>query len=375
VFLAFMKLTSSLDISRIGRTRLIVAVVALFSIQPVRAEHSSIKIGLVAPLTGAAAAFGRSCRVAAELAVKDLPQERRDVVKLLVEDDGLVNARSVAAGRKLMDIDQVHGLVSFSSSTALSLAPIVEQKHIPQIAIASDPAVARGRVYTFTYWVSPEREAELLCQHLEATGKKRVAILSVTHNGILAVRDALLHRIAQRRVLEVVASEEVSNDVLDFRGVLQRIRAREPFDAFIPIFFPGQLAVVIKQARALGIAAPLYGFETFEDKDEIAAAGGLMTDAVYATGTDPSLDFQQRLQALDPGVSSYVASNCYDSVRLLVRALSESTSVEQAAEILRTLKDYKGEAGLVSATGDNRFDLPGMLKTIDSEGRASPLHQ
>jgi branched-chain amino acid transport system substrate-binding protein len=355
--------------SYVNLTLQIVTVVAFFSTQLARAEDSSIKIGLVVPLTGPAAVFGKSCRAAADLAVKELPKEKSNRVKLLVEDDGLVSARSVAAGRKLMDIDQVQGLVSFSSSTALSLAPIVEQKHIPQMAIASDPAVALGRVYTFTYWVSPERRADLLCQRLEVSGKKRIAILSVTHSGMLAVREALLQRLAQTRVLEVVANEEVSNDVLDFRGVLQRMRAREPFDAFIPILFPGQLAASIKQARALGIDAPLYGFETFEDKNEIRAAGGLMTSAVYATSIDSSSDFQKRLEALDPAVSSYAASNCYDSVMLLVRTLAESSSGEQAAQSLRMIKDYIGEAGIVSATGDNRFDLPGMLKTIDSDGR------
>lgn len=110
--------------SYVNLTSQIVAVVAFFSTQLVRAEDSSVKIGLIVPLTGSAATFGRSCRAAAELAVKELPQEKSTRVKLLVEDDGLVSARSVAAGRKLMDIDQIQGLVSFSSSTALSLAPI-----------------------------------------------------------------------------------------------------------------------------------------------------------------------------------------------------------------------------------------------------------
>ncbi len=353
----------------------IFAIIALLPGHSARAEQPSIKIGVVAPLTGSGAAFGRSCRVAAELAVRELPEKEGSRVKLFIEDDGLIAARSVAAGRKLMDIDRIDALVSWSSGTALSLAPIVEQKRIPQIAIASDSAVALGRAYTFMYWVLPEREAELLYQHLVSTGKKRIAILSVTHNGVLAVRDAFLKQIAQDRVIEVVANEEVSNDVLDFRGIMQRIRAHEPIDAFIPILFPGQLAVSIKQARASGIKAPLYGFETFEDKDDIKAAGGLLTDAVYATGADPSSDFEKRLQALDPGVSSYTASNCYDSVRLLVRTLLESSSGEGAAQALRALKEYNGESGVVSATGDNRFALPGILKTIDSEGRPVALQQ
>ena len=45
----------------------------------------------------------------------------------------------------------------------------------------------------------------------------------------------------------------------------------------------------------------------------------------------------------------------------------------EAAQALHTLKEYNGESGVVSATGDNRFALPGTLKTIDSEGRPVAL--
>jgi ABC-type branched-subunit amino acid transport system substrate-binding protein len=151
--------------------------------------------------------------------------------------------------------------------------------------------------------------------------------------------------------------------------VLERIKSKGDIDAFIPIFFPGQLSIAVRQARALGITAPLVGFETFEDKDEILAAQGLFSGVVFATGADPSQDFIDAFQKANPGATMYTASNCYDSIRLLIEASRIGKDGNTVSTFLRSLKNYKAVSGIISATGDNRFSLPTTLKTIDKNGR------
>ena len=338
-----------------------------------QAESPKYTIGAVLPLSGSSAEFGQTARAAIELALEQLPLEDRGRVKVIFEDDGLVSSRSVGAGRKLIDIDRVDALITWSSSTALSLVGITESRKIPHLAIASDPAVSRGRRFTFNYWALPEDEAELVYSYLMAHGKQRIGILAVTHNGILANRTALEAIIAKRGGVTVVGSEEVGDSVLDFRAVIERMKGRGAIDAFIPMFFPGQLAVAVRQARGAGIGAPIVGFETFEDSAEIAAANGAFSGAVFATGADPSPAFQHEFQSRFPGLSLYTASNSYDTLLLLAQATRSSDEPEAVANFLRQLRNFRGASGVVSATGDNRFKLPTSLKSIDSSGAVRTL--
>ena len=317
-------------------TILIGALVVCFGLcRDSAAEPPRYTIGVVLPLSGSSAEFGQTARAAIELALEQLPPEDRGRMKVIFEDDGLVSSRSVSAGRKLIDIDRVDALITWSSSTALSLVGITESRKIPHVAIASDPAVSRGRRYTFTYWALPEDEAELVYGYLMKRSKKRIGVLAVTHNGILANRTALEAIIARRGGLTVVASEEVSDSVLDFRSVIERIKGRGAIDAFVPMFFPGQLSAAVRQARGLGIEAEIAGFETFEDKAEIAAANGALSGAVFATGADPTPAFLRDFQIRFPRLSLYTASNSYDSLVLLAQATRSEKRPEAVAAFLR----------------------------------------
>lgn len=289
-------------------------------------------------------------------------------MKVIFEDDGLSNMRSATAARKLLTIDKVHALLTWASGTGLTVAGIAEAKKIPHLSIASDPAVAIGHKYSFTYWPIASDEAGHLHRHLASSGIKRVAILSQVHNGILAIRDSFLQHAAEHKTLDVIANEEVAGDTTDFRAILERLKAKGEFDAFIPIFFPGQLAVCITQARAVGITAPLFGFETFEDKDEIKAAGGLMTNAVYVTGGDPQADFIKRYQAKFPGESYYTANQAYDIVQLFVAATHTRTDGDTIVDFLKSRRDYPSSSGPVSVTVNNQFRLPTVLKQIGADG-------
>lgn len=329
---------------------------------------SAIKIGAILPLSGAASNFGAIARRGIELALNDLSPSDRKRVQVIFEDDALSNSRSATAARKLLSIDKVDALLTWSSGTGITVASIAEAKKIPHISVASDPAVARGRRYSFTYWAIADDEARDLKSYLLKTGIRRLAIISQVHNGVLAIRDAFIRELGSAGPITVVANEEVAGDITDFRSVLQRIKSAGEFDAFMTIFFPGQLALCIRQARALGINSQLLGFETFEDKDEIKAAAGLMTGAIYATGADPRSDFINRYQQSYPGESYYTANQTYDIIRMFVEASRSDKSSDAIIRYLVSVRDQSSASGQVSISSNNQFRLPTTVKEIGADG-------
>ncbi len=376
------RISSSGRSSRMKSSKLLIAVSLVLGIvgwrSPAQAEippAPNITIGVILPLSGSAANFGSIAQRGIELALNDLSSEDRARTRVIYEDDGMVNTRSATAARKLLSIDKVDALITWSSGTALTVASIVEGARVPQIGIASDPAVVRNKKFSFTYWPLPEDEAFALYEYLVRSGKKRLAVLTLVHNGALALRDAFTNLAEKEGALKIVASEEVAGDTVDFRAVFTRIKAKGELDAFIPILFPGQLSVSVKQARDVGITASLVGFETFEDKDEFKASGGLLAGAVYATGADPEPAFIEKYRAVYPGISYYTANQTYDAIKLLVAATRNAKDGATITEFLRTLKDYPSASGLATATGDNRFRLPTTLKRIDGEGNPQVMRK
>jgi branched-chain amino acid transport system substrate-binding protein len=352
----------------------LVLLFAPFLAQGEDPTSSQLKIGVILPLSGGASNLGAIVRRGVELALDDISPEDRRRVSVVYEDDALTNARSATAARKLLTIDKVDALMTFSSGSGLTVASIAEKKGVPHLSIASDPAVAKSGSYSFTYWPLVEDEVEVLTRHLVATKVKKVAIISQVHNGALALRDEFVRRAVKDRLILVVADEEVSGDMSDFRSVLERIKRKGDFQGFIPILFPGPLAVCLKQARSIGIPAPFFGFETFEDKDEIKSAGSAMVGAVYATGSEPTDEFTKKYQAKYPGESFMYASHSYDIVRLFVDATREKKDGASVLAFLHSVKDRQTASGVVNVTSGNQFRLPVALREIDGRGGSVRLN-
>jgi branched-chain amino acid transport system substrate-binding protein len=345
------------------------------SAEPSISHASPFKIGVILGLSGPTANFGVIARNGVELALKDLTAEDRARIQVLYEDDGMTNIRAATAAQKLISSDEVDALMSWSSGSGLTVAGIAEAKQIPHISIASDPAVVKGRTYSFTYWPIPRDEVVILHDYLAKHGIKRVAVLTMIHNGALAIRDEFVEVAKKGGQVSVVASEEVAGDTTDFRTVLNRIKRKGDIDGLIPILFPGQLAVSVKQAREVGIKAPLFGFETFEDKDEFKASGGLLAGAIYSTGADPRPDFISRYRAAFGDASYYTANQAYDIIHLLVEASKKTKDPQAVVSFLQGLRDYPTASGPATSTGDNRFHLPCALKVLDPNGDARSLEE
>ena len=114
--------------------RAVLLILTFFCLLPTAfAEEAALryKIGVVLGLTGPAASFANSFKIAVDLALEDLPDADRRRVRVLFEDDGLSNLRAVSAGKKLLDIDKVDALITWSSGTALSLVSVTESRKVP----------------------------------------------------------------------------------------------------------------------------------------------------------------------------------------------------------------------------------------------------
>lgn len=168
---------------------------------------------------------------------------------------------------------------------------------------------------------------------------------------------------SQRKCCLLAFDEEVPADARDFRPILLKLKQRERVDAIVAFVWFGQIGLFAKQARALGITAPIIGSDVFEDENELKSAEGALEGAWFPQIADPLPEFKKKYEAAFPGASIYSAGNCHDIAMLIAEALRRG---ENVSDFLNTVKDFPGALGRVSATGDHRFVFPSIIREVNS---------
>lgn len=97
-----------------------------------------ILLGEVEPLTGPPALLGIAYNVGTKIAIAEANKAggvNGRMLKLIVEDDGYVSARTLQALRKLIEVDKIFALTSLSGSGAsVAALPVVEKAGLPTMA-------------------------------------------------------------------------------------------------------------------------------------------------------------------------------------------------------------------------------------------------
>ena len=331
------------------------------------AEEPALRIGAILPLTGDSATYGQGVQNAILMALDTLPPDLRAQMKVTFEDDGLKPTQAVSAFQKLASKDQINLVINLSSGTGKALAPVAEQRKVPFISISSDARISAGSNCTVNFWITPEAEAKAMVPEVLRRGYRRIARASTSQGGAYALDRAFDREAAGR--ITIIYEDEFPLETRDFRSFLTRLRTKGDFDAVLLSLLPGQLSAFAKQFRQAGFTQPLFGFELFEDANEVKASEDTLVGQWYVNAADASERFMTEYDKRFPGASHWAASNGYDAILLLAEALKQGKTGPALCQYLRTVKDFsKGAMGTYSASGDNRFTLPVAIKEVTATG-------
>lgn len=335
-----------------------ILLLSLFSAASVFADKP-YRIGAVLPLTGDSALGGQACSNGLDLAVRELTKADASSITLKVEDNAGSASQTVTAYQKLHATSGLDAVVVWEDAAALALAPLTERQGQVLIATSGDRAIIAGRKHAFLYWLGLDTEVERIVAESKRRGYKRLARVITQHPGPIFMR-AELDRIGSSQ-FTVAFDEEVPVDARDFRPILLKLKQREQVDAIVSFVWFGQIGLFAKQARALGITAPIIGTDAFEDENELKSAEGALEGAWFPQIADPLPEFKQKYESAFPGASIYSAGNCHDIAMLIAEALTRG---EKVSDFLNTVKDFPGALGPVSASGDHRFVFPSIIREV-----------
>lgn len=338
------------------------------------AQEQVIKIGHVAPLSGAIAHLGKDNENGARLAIEDLNAKgisingKKVKFELVAEDDAADPKQGTAAAQKLVDA-KVSGIVGhLNSGTTIPASKIYNDAGIPQISpSATNPKYTRQGFNTAFRVVADD-------VHLGGTlGRYAVKDLKGKAIAVIDDRTAYGQGVAEEFEKAVksaggnlVGHEFTTDKSTDFMSILTTIKGKKP-DI---VFFGGMDAVggpMMKQMKSLGLSAKFMGGDGICTTELVKLAGDAMADGqvvcAEAGGVDGALkkgmdDFGVKYKKRFNDDVKLYAPYVYDAVSVMVDAMQRAKSSDPAKYLpeLAKTNGYKGVTGTIS------FDSKGDIK-------------
>ena len=258
-----------------------------------------------------------------------------------------------------------------ASGNSLAAAPNAQSARVPLIAPSSThPAVTQAGDYIFRACYMDVFQGEVMARFAVNTLKAQKAAILVDYNspysrGLTEFFELSFAKLGGT----IVAKQSYSQSDADFRGQLSAIKTAEPDVVYIP-GYNGDVAIIAKQARQIGIEQPLLGADGWDAPElwELArdAVNGSYISNHYSAD-DPSeniqkfvTNYRQRYHNLPPDAHAALA---YDAVRFLADAMQRAGSTEgpKLRDALATTKNFPGVTGLISMDANRNAVKPAVV--------------
>ncbi len=328
----------------------------------------AIGIGVIAELTGDIPAVGASCRNAAELAAAEVNAAgglnlggRKHKIRLYVEDNAGSAERSSAAAHRLIAQKNVVAIVGPNASRyAVPASDAAEAARVVLItpwsttpSTTRDGKTGAAKRYVFRACFTDPFQGKVVARFArEELKARRAAVLfdaaSEYNKGIAEIFKGSFEENGGR----VVAFETYATNDRDFAPQLLAIRRAAPDVLFLPNYY-SEVPLQVRQARRLGIKAPIIGSDSWGSGELLKLAGADVEGCSFTThyaadaATPAATRFIQAYRARYGAIPDDVAALTYDAFGLLFLALETAGRADREAvrDAMARIPRYEGVTG------------------------------
>ena len=329
-----------------------------------------IRIGVYEPLTGANAAGGamevEGIRMANELNPEVEVGGKTYRVELVIADNRSDRAEAANAVRRLIDRDKVHLILgSWGSSMSMAGGEVSRDK-IPAIGLScTNPLVTQGNDWYFRVCFIDPFQGTVMANYAYNNLNARTAVIvqEVTNDYSIGLARFFTENFQRLtgNPNAVLATVNYNTGDQDFSAQLTAIRSQRPNVIFAPGNYT-ESALIMRQARELGITTPFIGGDTWETPEFIDVGGARVEGAAFSTffaaeyaGTPQAKTFLDEYTKRYNREPAAVTALGYDGYLIAVDAIKRAGSLDPRAirdAIART-------SGFVGATGVTTLDRNG----------------
>lgn len=330
------------------------------------AATNEIKIGANFELTGGVAQYGQSAANGIKLAFKEINAAGGVLgkqLKLVIADNKSEPAESGNATTKLITQDKVVAIMGpAASSNVLAAAPIAQDNKVAILTPTGTNTkitVENGKVrdYAFRACFIDPFQGQVMANFATRSLKAQKAAIYIDNSSDYSKGLAQnFEQVFTKNGGTVVTKEAFLQKDQDFKSALTKLKAANVDVIYIPAYYE-EVGKIIKQARELGITAPLLGSDGWDSPKlaEIAGAAALnntfFSNHYSAQDNDPKVkkfveDYKKEY-GQEPDALAVLG---YDGALMLADAIKRAGSADPAKikEALAQTKNLQVVTGILS---------------------------
>jgi branched-chain amino acid transport system substrate-binding protein len=343
----------------------------------------TLRIALLAPLTGSVPTFGVSTRDGALLAIEEWNAKGGVLgmkITPIVEDGQCTPAPALNAARKVIEQDKVHYIVGeVCSAASIPVSVYTNSKKVIQISpISTNTAVTvdstgKTKEYVFRACFIDPFQGLVGANFAIQMGAKKAFLMIDRTNGYVRGLSEAFEKSFTEKGGKIVGKENYTASDKDFSAILAKVKQTKPDVVYLPDYYQ-IVNLATKQAKAEGITVPFMGGDGWDssDLDLKAADGGYFTNHYSPDDTrNEVVTFRAAYGAAfkdDKGeakVPDALAALAYDATNILIQAIKDA-GADDTAKVKVALEQirFRGVTGQMSFDGKHNPVKSAVILTV-----------
>lgn len=330
----------------------------------------SVRIGIAAPFSGAAATYGQDTKRGAELAAEQINAKGGILggrqIELVYEDDKGSPQGGVAAVQKLISVGRVKAITGGTNSSVVLAESSVTKGRILHVnaAAQADAITEQGSPYLFQVNNTVSANATAFNTYIvEKLKPKTVAYMGENTEFNKAVLELLRERLKAANI-ELVNVSTYDAETNDFTSILTKIKSLNPDMLYVADAYPARAAQLWKQVRQLGgfpkeVMSPGVIVPGMLAPSE-GAMDGVITGEIFMVPspleeTKAFIDAYSKKWNVNPGKGNLVI---FEAVNLIADAMDKAGTDSDYEKLSKTIR----ENAWPSPRGELKFDAKGRAR-------------
>ncbi|MDR0600444.1 MAG: ABC transporter substrate-binding protein [Treponema sp.] len=343
----------------------------------------TLKIGVFEPMTGANAAGGAMETEGIQLANELFPTVtvggKEIKVELVVVDNKSDKVEAANAVERLINSDKVQVILgSWGSSLSMAGGEVAKEAGVPCIGLScTNPLVTAGNDWYFRVCFIDPFQGVVMSNYAYNDLNARTAVIVQEVSNDYSVGLAKFFSDSFKKLTgdagAILTTVNYNTGDQDFSAQLTSIKSLNPDVIFAPGNYT-ESALVIKQARELGITAPIIGGDTWEAPEFIDVGKEQVEGAVFSTffaseyaGTPEASAFLKAYGDKYHKNPAAVTALGYDGYLVALDAVKRAGSTDPAKirDAIAATSGFAGATGTVTLDANGDATKSAYIKVVE----------
>ena len=332
-------------------------------------DDGAFKIGMIGPLTGAAATYGVSAEKGAKLAVKEF-SGKKVKFELKSEDDVADGEKAVNAFNDLVDWGMQALVGPVTTGAAVAVSGTISDDMLMITPSASSLDVTKGKKTVFQVCFTDPTMGTSAAKFLaEKYADEKIALFYNSGDTYSSgVADAFAEQ-AKKSKLDIVDTETFKDDSqTSFTNQLTTAKEKGATLVFAPIYYT-PASVLLKNASDMGYEMTLMGTDGMDgilsvEGFDATLAEGVLLMTPFSADDEKNADFVAAYKKAYDEAPNQFAADAYDCVHAILKAIEKAgiDASADAADAAGKLADAMRKIKVEGLTGSLSWNDKGQVE-------------